>query len=122
MKAKNIYLSHSYKSPHNLLLLDECINESLADYLYKSLKEYCMKKDSLFKDFYIIQVKNNPLMEGMNDKDLADYCYDYNGVLITNDSKFFSHYLGYKILAKKGVCWNKIAQKSIKYLGINSSI
>ncbi len=79
-----------------------------------------MNANALFNDFTLIQVKNNPLMKGMNDKDLADYCYDYNGVLITNDSKFFSHYLGYKIFYKKGIFWSKILQKSIKYLGLNS--
>jgi hypothetical protein len=36
-------------------------------------------------------------MKGMKDKDLADFCYDYNGVLITADKKFFNKYLGYKL-------------------------
>jgi len=120
MKAKNIYLSHSYKSPHNLILLDECIMDDLANYLSLSLKNYCKKKEAKFKEFSIIKVKNNPLMKGMNDKDLADFCYDYNGVLITNDRDFFNSYLGYKIFFKKGVYYSKVLQKSIKYLGLNA--
>jgi hypothetical protein len=36
-------------------------------------------------------------MKGMKDKDLADFCYDYNDVLITADKKFFNKYLGYKL-------------------------
>ncbi|MFA5332973.1 MAG: hypothetical protein WC376_00565 [Candidatus Nanoarchaeia archaeon] len=114
IKTKNIYLSHCYKSRYNLILIDECVCPELKDYLLCNISKYFKKK------FTLLSVNHEPKMKGMNDRDLSDLCYDYNGVLITADKDFFNTYLGYKILYYEGLNWNKIIQKSAKFLKINS--
>jgi hypothetical protein len=114
-RIKNIYLNHNYRSPYNLILLDECIPYDLYNYLKENLHKY------FTKDFTILSVNYESKMKEMNDKDLADFCYDYNGVLVTSDLYFFNKYHGYKIFYSKNMSWNKIIQKSVKFLTINSS-
>ncbi|VVB74220.1 Uncharacterised protein [Candidatus Tiddalikarchaeum anstoanum] len=104
----------NYRSSYSLILTDECISDLLCEYLKETLPKY------FNKNFTLLSVKNNPLMKGLVDKDLADFCYDYNGVLITADKGFFNKYLGYKIFYYDGLSWRKIVQKTVKYLTINS--
>ena len=113
-KIKNIYSTNNYKSNYNMILLDECICDDLYYYLKDNLPKRFNKK------FTIISVNDEPSMKEMQDKDLADFCYDYNGVLITSDKDFFSKYLGFKIYYEK-INRIKVLQKTAKYLKINSS-
>jgi len=115
-------MQHSYRSKYSLILLDECVLDELSDYIKDNIENYLTKYGIKLKNLSIITVKHNPLMEGMLDKDLADMCYDYNGVLITSDRKFFKEYLGYKILFYKCSSLGKILQKTARFLENNSIV
>ncbi|MDD4353237.1 MAG: hypothetical protein PHN56_02140 [Candidatus Nanoarchaeia archaeon] len=108
--SRSIYLNYNYKKPIKFILADACIPKELCRYIEINMFKHSPKK------YIFMHACLDSVMEEMSDYGLNDFCYYYNGMLLTADKGFFSKYKSHKLFYYEGLSWNKVLQKTAKYI------